>query len=261
MKMIITVANFTDGWGKSTTCINLGHALALSGERCLLVDGDPKSQLATMLGLRQESCITDWLWNARKGPQSVRETGRKNLWLIPGDKEAWEEIKPIKERRLQQDFFLPQQNSFLDDFDYCIIDTSLSAFYLEYVALLGSSLVLIPYNVEYSPIVGTYEMIDTVTNIKKFRPDASWMLPCILPTFIDMKKAEIYQDLEDIFGTSSIGYKFGIYNVFHGVLISFAISGNVGIGKTVFECDPNGHGANDYEILRKQIMDIPYTGI
>ena len=61
MTRIIAIANQKDGIGKTTTAVNLGHCLALRGKRVLLVDCDAQGQIATLLGMHQESALFDLL--------------------------------------------------------------------------------------------------------------------------------------------------------------------------------------------------------
>src|SRR5712692_10304500 len=51
MHTIIAVANQKGGVGKTTTCLNLAHALSERGQSVLLVDLDPQASLIISLGL------------------------------------------------------------------------------------------------------------------------------------------------------------------------------------------------------------------
>jgi chromosome partitioning protein len=51
MHTIIAVANQKGGVGKTTTCLNLAHALSERGQSVLLVDLDPQASLTISLGL------------------------------------------------------------------------------------------------------------------------------------------------------------------------------------------------------------------
>ncbi len=51
MSTTIAIANHKGGVAKTTTCLNLGHALAERGQKVLLCDLDPQSSLTISLGL------------------------------------------------------------------------------------------------------------------------------------------------------------------------------------------------------------------
>ncbi len=52
---ILAIANQKGGVAKTTSAINIGHALALKGKRVLLIDLDPQASLTVSLGFDPDS--------------------------------------------------------------------------------------------------------------------------------------------------------------------------------------------------------------
>ena len=50
---IIAVANQKGGFGKTTTCANLGFGLVRENKRVLLVDFDPQASLSISMGIKR----------------------------------------------------------------------------------------------------------------------------------------------------------------------------------------------------------------
>jgi len=78
MAKIITVCNRKGGVAKTTTCVTLGHGLALKGKKVLLVDVDPQGHIAPALGLEQGPGLFDLLVGGA-GLRDIQRQARPNI--------------------------------------------------------------------------------------------------------------------------------------------------------------------------------------
>ena len=123
--LIVAIVNQKGGVGKSTTTINLGAALAMQGERVLLVDLDPQGNTTSGLGIDRRSVdmstyeilVDDVPVDDAMEPTSVRD-----LFLIPATIElAGAEIELVsmlsRENRLRNAL-----KQIIGNFDFVLID-------------------------------------------------------------------------------------------------------------------------------------------
>lgn len=155
MCRVIAVANQKGGVGKTTTCINLGVALARLGKKVLLVDADPQGQVALGLGFPKKVRVTlkNMLENIIMGlefdPKEAILKHKEGVEVIPANKLlAGLDVALInvedREKVLKEYLELLE-----DDYDYILIDCMPSLGMMVINALYAADSVLIPVQPQY----------------------------------------------------------------------------------------------------------------
>lgn len=205
-------ANNKGGSGKSTTCSNVGAAMARKGKKVLLIDGD--MQLNLSLSFFGE----DWVLEKAAGEKNlycaIREqkdltdyivhTPYENLDLIPSST-LMSSIEFELFTKWQREYILKKCLQKIKDsevYDYILIDAppTLGGWVMN--ILCASDKVLVP--VEASPwgMFGLANMFDFINEVKQIAPDLE---PAgIIVTKVDIRKnyykqtMETLHELEDI---------------------------------------------------------------
>jgi len=220
MTTIITIANQKGGVGKTTTAVSLAHGLALRGKEVLLIDLDPQGQCATALGLRPEpgtfyllvspqqvgtmvakNATTLVAKNAttfETTRQWVRNTGRKNMWLIPGDTTTSAAQTVINAEGRSLSCVRNVLKPFIrEGLNYILFDTAPSVGGIQERAVWAANLVIIPTATEFLASDGLSQMVQTLTILQK---EKSWegALLGVLPTFFDEQTRESRANIESL---------------------------------------------------------------
>ena len=86
MSRAIAICNQKGGVGKSTTAINIGSYLALSGRRTLLIDLDPQGNASTACGIDRRNLEHDLytvLVEGSSAEQAIQQTPVEGLQILP----------------------------------------------------------------------------------------------------------------------------------------------------------------------------------
>ena len=162
---VVAVANQKGGVGKTTTAINLAAAIALQGDRVLIVDLDPQGNTTSGLGI-DRSGIThstyDVLVHEVPIEDMLEPTSVRNLYVLPATIDlAGAEIELVaafsREHRLR--------NAIKDvegDFDFVFVDCPPSLGLLTINALAAADEVLIPIQCEYYALEGLGQLMRNV---------------------------------------------------------------------------------------------------
>jgi chromosome partitioning protein len=239
----IAVVTAKGGTGKTTTAINLGHGIALSGKRVLLIDCDPQGNISAAFRLQPEQGLADLLVSG-----TVRiETVRPGLYLVDsgGQRLAAAELflagEPRRETRLSEAL------EGLRGSDVVICDCSPSINLLNLNALAYADWAIIPVTMDFFAVLGARQTLAMMRQVEKILGRPTQTLG-ILPTFYD-QRTRISRQMNE-----SLTAEYG------DLLFSTRIRTNVQLreaqaeGKTIFEHAPYSSGALDYYLLTKEVL-------
>ena len=246
--MVLAIANHKGGSGKTTTCINLGVALAILEKKVLLIDLDPQGNLSYSLGI-DGSLHT--IFDVFTGEKEIKDViiNCEGVDVIPANMDLADIELSIKgvENRL---FVLKEMIDPVKHlYDYILIDCSPSKSLLTINALVLADKVLTTILLDVLSIQGLNQLNKTISDVKQgYNKSISFL--GILPVNVDMRNnisKEIINFIKDNFEIP---------------LLKSYIRSNVKIieapshGESVFKYAPNSNGAKDYTSLVKEILNL-----
>ena len=248
----IAVLNQKGGVGKTTTVVNIAAALATAGQKVAAIDMDPQSHLTIHLGVDSETAESGTykvLTNSAKLEEQLLLV-RPNLWLLSANINlvgAESELVSVvgRETILREAFI-----SIEDKFDYVIIDCPPSLGLLTLNALAAVNEILIPLQPHFLALQGFGKMLQTVELVsRRINPNlkVKGVLLCMFDTRASLTnevKADIEQFLNSARDTDCAWSDARILPVHIRRNIKLAEAPSY--GKTIFEYEPNCHGAEDY---------------
>ncbi len=206
--VVIAVVNHKGGCAKTTTAVNLASALAVgneqmgvSGRRVLLVDLDPKGNVATTFGIDKRSLgptmnelfkggvdgapVT--LNECLLGPENLTEAMRAawklhnperkrgppkgiaidNLWLLPADLDLSGVEIDLATRIGRENRLKLALEQAAGHFDVVIVDTPASLGLLTVNALAAANWVLIPIQAEFYALEGMGQLMNAIRDVQK----------------------------------------------------------------------------------------------
>ena len=239
------MVNQKGGVGKTTTAVNLSAALAISGQRTLLVDMDPQCNATSSLGISP----TDGhpLVQTESLSEFIAETRISNLSVLPGSRTFHDVDKLASAGDEETKLVRGHLDSVIEDFDFIMIDCPPSIGALTQTALTASTEVLMPIQCEYFAMEGLTQLIQTIKKVM-VATDGRLTFGGILLTMYDPTlelTAEVDEEVRDFFGDI----------VFDSVVPrDVSLSEAPSHGKTVFQYAPRSRGAFAYTQLCMEVL-------
>ena len=160
--------NQKGGVGKTTSCVNLGSALASLDKKVLLIDFDPQCNLTgAVSGNPKKSNIYQVVTGNVQAASAVQTTIFKNLYLIPGSVDVSAlSVELVGENN--REFLLKTVLEPLDtDYDFILLDCGPSLGLETMNGLAWADSIIIPLQCEYFAMEGLNLLMRTITNVKK----------------------------------------------------------------------------------------------
>jgi chromosome partitioning protein len=249
MAKTIAICNQKGGVGKSTTAVNVGAYLALSGNRTLLVDLDPQGNATTSCGIIRatlKKTVYEALVDGLQIEETIVASAVERLDLVPssyGLAETDQKISSTSEREtILKKIFEDIKNKY----DVILIDCPPSLGLLTINALVAADCALIPVQCEYLSLEGLTALVQTIDRIKSLW-NPHLQIAGIVLTMVDFRvnlTREVQEDVRQFF-------KEIVCNTLIPRNIRLAESPS--FGKPICLYEPNSAGAQAYRLLTAEL--------
>lgn len=249
---VIAIANQKGGVGKTTTAVNLGYALAQSGQRILLIDLDPQGNATSSFGLQELE--GESLYDALLGEASIVDkvlpTRLEGMFLIPADLDlAGAEIEIARmENHLTRLTTTMEPFRRDDTFDFVLLDCPPSLGILMTNALAAADELLTPIQCEFFALEGLVKIVRVIEQVRNSGANDRIELTGIVMTMFAGRtnlSAQVVAEVREHFGE----------RVYETVIPrSVRLSEAPSFGKSIFEYEANGTGARAYRALADEFI-------
>ncbi|MFN0265113.1 ParA family protein [Tepidamorphus sp. 3E244] len=255
MVRIISVANQKGGVGKTTTTINLGTALAATGEKVLIIDLDPQGNASTGVGIDRQARETssyDLVVSNASVEEAAVKTKVPGLSIIPSTLDLLgveQSIANLKDRayRVRKSLREGAGSAQALGYTYVLLDCPPSLNLLTINALAASDAILVPLQCEFFALEGLSQLLQTVDHVRgTLNPDLK--VHGIVLTMYDVRNSLAKQVVADV--RAHLGDKVYETIIPRNVRISEAPS----FGKPALLYDVNCAGSRAYIDLASEVI-------
>lgn len=255
MAGVIAICNQKGGVGKSTTAVNVGSYLALSGRRTLLVDLDAQGNATTACGISRKEVEKDLYAVLIDGVpirEAIRGTPIERLDILPSSIDL-AGAEPKLAGAVNREVVLRELISGIrDQYNAILFDCPPSLGLLTVNALVAADRTIIPVQCEYLALEGLNSLLQAISLIKQ-RLNPALHVGGILLTMTDFR-ANLTKEVAD-----------EVRRYFKDLVFETSIPRNVRLaespsfGKPICIYDPHSTGALAYHDLAQEVIERTET--
>lgn len=250
MAKTIAICNQKGGVGKSTTAVNVGAYLAISGKRVLLIDLDAQGNATTTCGIDRKQLERD-IYRVITGDvplkDAIMRTGIERLDLIPASldlagAEPYLMSLPERESTLRRLI-----EPITAEYEVVLFDCPPALSMITLNALVAANSTMIPVQCEYLALEGLNSLLHTINLIKQ-KLNPSLRVGGIVLTMTDFR-VNLAKEVAD-----------EVKRYFKDMVFDTSIPRNVRLaespsfGKPICLYDPHSTGAMAYQLLTQEVM-------
>ncbi len=250
MARCIAICNQKGGVGKSTTAVNVGSYLALSGKKALLVDLDPQGNATTACGIDRKTLEKDTyavLIEGLNASEAILPTPVEGLSLVPAGMDlagAELELAKISNR---ESILRGACETLKASYDFILFDCPPALGLLTVNALVAADSTIIPVQCEYLALEGLNSLMHSVMLVKQ-RLNPGLRVGGILLTMADFRanlSREVAEDVRNFF-------KDKVFNT--TIPRNIRLAESPSFGKPICLYDPHSTGAVAYQLLTQEVL-------
>ena len=260
---VIAIANQKGGVGKTTTAVNLGVALGISGKKVLLIDADPQGSLTKSCKI--DNADADKLEVTLSELMAYEMTGEdKDYILLNNSIKQFETVDLIPSNISLSGtetalFNCMSRESVLkrtieplkQKYDVILIDCMPSLGMMTINALVAADSVIIPCEPSFLSVKGLDLLLHSIAKIKR-QINPGLKIDGVLMTMVDSRTVnarEITSALRDAMGNS-----INVFNI--EIPRSVRATECPNAGESIFVHDPGGKVAEAYALLTKEVNGL-----
>lgn len=250
MGRIIAVVNRKGGVGKTTTTVNLGHALARSGKRVLIVDLDTqRASVSTWLSKEPFSTLelADVLQHPENVTQAIAPSTCENVDILRGSVRTKATMMEV-EQTAAPNSVIKRLIRQVGGYDTIILDCPPALDRIVIAALVATNDVIVPIRAQGMSLEAAGEVLQLIDELveEEIRPDR----PIVRPLLTEMNNTK---------QAKAVGADISNVETLQAFTRSISrnekVSESFNFRKSIFDYDPRAKGAEDYRAVADELLE------